>query len=58
MKDTGKFPIGVIGIIDRKLFDVKKGKNMKYNFFIFFIKNIIKIHRVSRIWLLEKKNLN
>lgn len=36
MKRIGKFPIRVIGIIDRRLFDVKQKKNMEYNFFVFF----------------------
>lgn len=38
MKRIGKFPIRVIGIIDRRLFDVKqkKKKNIEYNFFVFF----------------------
>lgn len=51
MKRIGKFPIRVIGIIDRRLFDVKqKKKNMEYNFFVFFFfKKIIKNHRVYQV---------
>lgn len=49
MKHIGKFPIGVIGIIDRKLFDVKKKIYMEYNFFIFFAKRLLKFIEYS-IW--------
>lgn len=39
-RNIGKFPIWVIGIIDRKLFDVKKKKKYGIQFFhIFFKKN-------------------
>lgn len=38
--NIGKFPIWVIGIIDRKLFDVKKKKKYGIQFFhIFYKKN-------------------
>lgn len=52
MKRIGKFPIRVIGIIDRRLFDVKQKKKKKYGiqfFRIFFFKKIVKIHRVYQV---------
>lgn len=47
MKHIGKFPIRVIGIIDRRLFDVKQKKKKKYGIqffriFFFFSKKLLK----------------
>lgn len=59
MKHIGKFPIGVIGIIDRKLFDVKKKIYMEYNFFIFFAKRLLKfIEYIGSDYFEEKKVLS